>query len=111
MFSGSAQHRSIAVILLIPLGWGLAALAADPASAPTPPLGQSRTSNAAALGQWQIYRVEVSAPAAAKAVDQRNSFYTVLLDSATGETWMLSPSDKDASHHFVWVRIDREAGK
>jgi hypothetical protein len=95
-----------ALLVLVCLQSGL--FAADPAAAPVPPLGQSRTLNAPALGQWQIYRVEVSPPPNSKTPDQRNSFYTVLLDSATGETWMLSPSDKDPTHHFVWVRIDRE---
>ncbi len=55
-------------------------LAADPPSVPVPPAGQLRQLNGPPLGQWQIYRVEVSSPAGAKSADQRNAFYTVLLD-------------------------------
>jgi hypothetical protein len=47
--------------------------------------------NAPPMGQWQIYRVEVGSPASGKAAEQKAAFYTVLLDSATGETWLLSP--------------------
>ena len=83
-------------------------LAADPPSVPVPPAGQLRQLNGPPLGQWQIYRVEVSSPAGSKASDQRNAFYTVLLDSATGETWLLTPKNKDGAPLFVWVRIDRE---
>jgi hypothetical protein len=84
------------------------ALAADPSTVPVPPMGQGRQLNGPALGQWQIYRVEVSAPANSKAADQKNAFYTVLLDSATGETWLLTPKNKEGSPLFVWVRIERE---
>jgi hypothetical protein len=83
--------------------------AADPAPAPAPPLEQARPMIPQPLGQWQIYRVEVSSAAISKTPDQKNAFYTILLDSATGETWLLSPTDKDGAHHFVWVRIEREA--
>jgi hypothetical protein len=82
--------------------------AAEPAAVPVPPFGQPRPINAPMLGQWQIYRVEVNSAAGGKAPDQKNAFYTVLLDSATGESWLLSPKNKEGSPPFVWVRIDRD---
>src|SRR6185295_13918623 len=78
-------------------------LAADTPSVPVPPAGQLRQLNGPPLGQWQIYRVEVSSPPGSKPADQRNAFYTVLLDSATGETWLLTPKTKDGAPLFVWV--------
>ena len=88
--------------------WQQYGLAADPVPVAAPPLGQARPMNAPVLGQWQIYRVEVNSAASSKTADQKNAFYTVLLDSATGETWLLSPKNKDGLPPFVWVRIERE---
>jgi hypothetical protein len=102
-----SQFIFVAVALAFS-NWQKHGLAADPVPVAAPPLGQTRPMNAPVLGQWQIYRVEVNSAASGKAADQKNAFYTVLLDSATGETWLLSPKNKDGSPHFVWVRIERE---
>jgi hypothetical protein len=95
-------------IALALVNWNEHGIAADPLPVPVPPVGQARPMNGPVLGQWQIYRVEVSSGAGNKAPDQKNAFYTVLLDSATGENWLLSPKNKDGSPPFVWVRIERE---
>ena len=100
------------IAVAVALSWGNwqqhGIAADDPVPVAAPPLGQARPMIAPALGQWQIYRVEVSSAAGAKTPDQKNAFYTVLLDSATGETWLLSPKNKEGSPPFVWVRIERE---
>jgi hypothetical protein len=98
----------VLVVALTWSNWQQHGLAADPLPASAPPVGQTRPMNAPVLGQWQIYRVEVSSAASSKTPDQKNAFYTVLLDSATGETWLLSPKAKEGVPAFVWVRIDRE---
>jgi hypothetical protein len=106
--SDIAMRTFVLAVAMIVFSLQQFALAADPPSVPVPPAGQLRQLNGPPLGQWQIYRVEVSSPAGSKASDQRNAFYTVLLDSATGETWLLTPKNKDGTPLFVWVRIDRE---
>ncbi len=81
---------------------------------PAPALGGGasnvRPAASPALGQWQIYRIEMSSPSAPAPGNPipRNAFYTILLDSATGETWILSPVEKDGKRRYVWSPIERE---
>lgn len=56
-------------------------------------------------GRWQIHRAEYS-----KSADDGkwSSVSTLLLDSETGDTWVMWPSEKDTEKWYEWKKMARD---
>jgi hypothetical protein len=74
---------------------------------PLPSHAQSKVELPATTPQrWQIYRAELSVSAEGKE-PARGATNTILLDTATGETWILWPS-KDGEVGYSWLKLPRK---
>jgi hypothetical protein len=72
----------------------------DPAAA-TPAI-------ASAVGRWQIFRADLAQTASmVGANQQRSQFSTILIDTVTGDSWILWPSDVGGKQTYVWSPIAR----
>src|SRR4051812_4894464 len=63
---------------------------------------------AGAVGRWQIFRADLAPTAAMAGTQQRNaSLSTILIDTVTGDTWILWPGDAGGKQTYSWTPIDR----
>ena len=61
-----------------------------------------------AVGRWQIFRADLAQTASmVGANQQRSQFSTILIDTVTGDSWMLWPSDVGGKQTYVWTPIAR----
>ncbi len=60
-------------------------------------------------GRWQIYRADLapgSEMQGRSGAGASNS--TILLDSVTGDTWLLWPTDVGGKRFYAWVPLDKQ---
>jgi hypothetical protein len=62
---------------------------------------------AAAVGRWQIFRADLAQTSTMVGNQQRSQFSTILIDTVTGDSWMLWPSDAGGKQTYVWAPIGR----
>jgi hypothetical protein len=77
------------------------------AAAPERPALET-TAPATASGRWQIYRATMATDVGKDEQGSRSAINTILLDSATGESWLLWPVEKDGDRHYAWIPIPRQ---
>ncbi len=60
-------------------------------------------------GRWQIYRADLAPSSEMQGGSQRGAVNsTILLDSITGDTWLLWPTDIGGKRFYTWVPLDRK---
>jgi hypothetical protein len=64
---------------------------------------------ASAVGRWQIFRADLAQTAGMVGGNQvqRSQFSTILIDTVTGDSWILWPSDAGGKQAYVWSPIAR----
>jgi hypothetical protein len=70
------------------------------------PLAMTPTGALPTAGRWQIHRSEMAY--AMTNTDTRSATNTILLDSATGETWLLWPTDTDGKRQYSWILVPKQ---
>ena len=58
-----------------------------------------------AAPRWQICRAEYSYHSNDDAEEEYVSGNTILLDTKTGITWLMTPSDEEGAADFCWVEM------
>ena len=66
------------------------------------------TTPVAASGRWQICRATMATDVGKDEQGSRSAINTILLDSVSGETWLLWPVEKDGDRHYAWLPILRQ---
>jgi len=63
---------------------------------------------AAAVGRYQIFRADLAQTAGMVGGNQpRSQFSTILIDTVTGDSWMLWPTDAGGKQTYAWTPIAR----
>jgi hypothetical protein len=72
-------------------------------------LRNTHAQEASAIGRWQIFRADLAANANMVGVQQqpRSAFSTILIDTVTGDTWILWPSDVAGKQTYTWTPIEK----
>jgi hypothetical protein len=60
-------------------------------------------------GRWQIYRADLAPGSEIQGGTQRGAVNsTILLDSVTGDTFLLWPTDIGGKRFYAWVPLDKQ---
>ena len=58
--------------------------------------------------RWQVYQSEYSYDAEGEKESKYFTRNTILVDSKTGKTWILSPSDEGDEADYYWIEMRKK---
>jgi hypothetical protein len=61
------------------------------------------------IGRWQIFRADLAATSNMVGNQARSAFSSILIDTVTGDTWLLWPSDAGGKLTYTWTPLNRPA--
>ena len=60
-------------------------------------------------GRWQVYRADLAPGSEMQGGSQKAAVNsTILLDSQTGDTWLLWPTDIGGKRFYTWVPLEKQ---